>query len=242
LAAPLAARTAPRGTSTFDGCALAYGVLDHLTTPGRAPRLLFATHYHRLTLEPDLRARVQLGHMASELVVDEGGGGGGVAGPGGQEAHGPGRLSLRNTFELRPGAAPNGSCGIDVAAVAGLPGHVVARARAVAAVMERVEAPESGGSEGLSAGGAREQEAACGRGGGGRAWEQQAACGGWVAGELERAAAAPAAGGVDGGAYGRQQVGQEPAWGGQGAQALAGASGATGHAALEDEEFDDGDW
>ncbi|KAI8475530.1 MAG: muts domain V-domain-containing protein [Monoraphidium minutum] len=207
-----------RGTSTFDGCALAYAVLDHLTQGGGAgpdaaaaarpppPRVLFATHYHRLARETALAGRMQLAHMKSELVScraaapPPGGGAGGPPAPagarggwrrrpppagaggapgagtwfdgGGAAAAGaaalgrleplelqgggaaggaaPGQLALHNTFELRPGAAPNGSCGIDVAAVAGLPAGVVERARAVAAAMEGDcgEAHSGGGDSG----------------------------------------------------------------------------------------------
>lgn len=186
-------------------------MLDHLTGDGAAaagprPRVLFATHYHRLAAEPALRGRVQLGHMASELArLPAGGGGGrdghqqqqqagaarwhgggggggnaGARGPaaffdgvggalapelaqpaGARSAQQPGpepaadQLVLVNTFELRPGSAPNGSCGIDVAAVAGLPGAVVSRARVVAAAME-------GGCEGGCEGASGEGESAGG--------------------------------------------------------------------------------
>jgi DNA mismatch repair protein MutS len=141
-----------RGTSTFDGCALAYAVLERLTGAGAgdsastAPRVLFATHYHNIISMPELRGFVQLGHMASELEAapDEpppaGGGGGGGR-----------RLALRNTFELRPGSAPSGSCGIDVAAAAGLPERVVRRAREAAAAMERRHEGAHGGACGPTA-------------------------------------------------------------------------------------------
>jgi len=132
-----------RGTSTFDGCALAYAVLQHLTA-APAPRLLFATHYHRLTAEPALAGRLRLGHMLSELVEAGGGGSTAAAAAAGgmrrqqqqQQNQQQPVLTLRNTFQLFPGAAPNGSCGIDVAAVAGLPPSVVARARQVAAALQ----------------------------------------------------------------------------------------------------------
>jgi DNA mismatch repair ATPase MutS len=76
-----------------------------------------------------------------------------------------GGLVLQNTFQLRPGAAPNGSCGIAVAAVAGLPAGVVDRARAVAAAMEGAHgcraaaarqdvSPRAGGSAALAGCGA----------------------------------------------------------------------------------------
>ena len=39
-----------RGTSTFDGVALAWAVVEELTkTRNSSPRTLFATHYHELT-------------------------------------------------------------------------------------------------------------------------------------------------------------------------------------------------
>jgi hypothetical protein len=99
--------------------------------------------------------------MASELIEASGladtttskrsGGGGGAGGgfgvvgalisrdQGGRESHRP-PLALVNTFRLQPGPAPNGSCGIDVAAVAGLPPTVLARARQVAAALEGTDA------------------------------------------------------------------------------------------------------
>ena len=155
------------GTGTHDGCAIAFAVLDRLTSPGRAPRLLFATHYASLTTDPALAGRVVLGHMRSELVDADDihgtgkGGDGGAPGEGGRGQQQPGaprrRLALANTFELRPGAAPLGSCGVDVAAAAGLPAEVVARARQVAAAME---AATGGGGGGGAA--ARARARACG--------------------------------------------------------------------------------
>lgn len=38
-----------RGTSTFDGLALAWACIEHLTDAKCAPKTLFATHYHELT-------------------------------------------------------------------------------------------------------------------------------------------------------------------------------------------------
>jgi DNA mismatch repair ATPase MutS len=123
-----------RGTSTHDGYAIAYAVLKHLTldTQGQQglhydnsssdicsrkssikPRVLFATHYHGLPQEPLLKGQTLLRHMA----VD----------------HGTEMVPL---FKLRAGAAPEGSCGIQAAALAGLPDAVVERAAQVAAAME----------------------------------------------------------------------------------------------------------
>ncbi|XP_060077786.1 DNA mismatch repair protein MutS-like [Ylistrum balloti] len=37
-----------RGTSTYDGIALAWSLIEHLNEEGRKPKTLFATHYHEL--------------------------------------------------------------------------------------------------------------------------------------------------------------------------------------------------
>ncbi|XP_022882429.1 DNA mismatch repair protein MSH7 isoform X2 [Olea europaea var. sylvestris] len=56
-----------RGTSTFDGYAIAYAVLRHLIEKVNC-RLLFATHYHLLTKEFGTHPRVALQHMATSLI------------------------------------------------------------------------------------------------------------------------------------------------------------------------------
>lgn len=53
-----------RGTSTFDGYAIAHAVLQHMSSQVDC-RLLFATHYHPLTAEFSANPRVSLGHMAA---------------------------------------------------------------------------------------------------------------------------------------------------------------------------------
>ena len=53
-----------RGTSTFDGYAIAHAVLQHLSSQVDC-RLLFATHYHPLTSEFASNPRVRLGHMSA---------------------------------------------------------------------------------------------------------------------------------------------------------------------------------
>jgi len=58
-----------RGTSTFDGYAIAYAVLSHIVSRQRA-LTLFATHYHGLTEEFQHNSLVALKHMAC-VVQDE---------------------------------------------------------------------------------------------------------------------------------------------------------------------------
>ncbi len=53
-----------RGTSTFDGYAIAHAVLKHISSQVDC-RLLFATHYHPLTTEFSSNPMVSLGHMAA---------------------------------------------------------------------------------------------------------------------------------------------------------------------------------
>ena len=57
-----------RGTSTFDGCAIAFAVTKHLVETVRC-RTLFATHYHSLTEDFETHPGVALGHMG--CIVDE---------------------------------------------------------------------------------------------------------------------------------------------------------------------------
>ena len=59
-----------RGTSTFDGYAIAHAVLKHISSKVDC-RLLFATHYHPLTTEFANNPRIRLGHM-SVLLGDPG--------------------------------------------------------------------------------------------------------------------------------------------------------------------------
>jgi DNA mismatch repair protein MutS len=93
-----------RGTSTYDGLAIAWAVAEDLHDRVRA-RAMFATHYHELAAlaETSLRARAM--HVAIAESGDE----------------------LRFLRVLRAGPAP-GSFGIQIARLAGLPPAVVQRA------------------------------------------------------------------------------------------------------------------
>ena len=109
-----------RGTSTYDGLAIAWAVVEYLHARTRA-RTLFATHYHELTELESLLESVKNYHVA----VKEAGGN---------------VVFLR---KVEPGAADK-SYGIEVAKLAGLPPEVIARAREVLTEHESAEHQASG--------------------------------------------------------------------------------------------------
>jgi DNA mismatch repair protein MutS len=112
-----------RGTSTYDGVSIAQAVVEHLhDSPKLGCRTLFATHYHELTALAE-----RLAHVRNERVevLEEGD-------------------TVRFLHRVVPGGADR-SYGIHVAAVAGLPSGVIARARQVLSELERqkpLEPPE----------------------------------------------------------------------------------------------------
>jgi DNA mismatch repair protein MutS len=112
-----------RGTSTYDGVSIAQAVVEHIhDSPRLGCRTLFATHYHELTAVADRLPRVR-NHRVE--VIDEGD-------------------TVRFLHRVVPGGADR-SYGIHVAALAGLPGPVIARARQVLDELERqrpLEPPE----------------------------------------------------------------------------------------------------
>ncbi|WP_322823161.1 DNA mismatch repair protein MutS [Chloroflexus sp.] len=103
-----------RGTSTYDGMAIARAVVEYIHDhPRLGCRTLFATHYHELiALEHEL-PRVRNYHMAA---VER-----------------DGRVVFLH--ELRPGGADR-SYGIHVAELAGIPPEVIRRASALLADLE----------------------------------------------------------------------------------------------------------
>ena len=120
-----------RGTSTYDGMSLAWAVTEELhRESGPRPRTLFATHYHELTKLAEHLPRV----INRSVRVEE---------------YGEDVIFLH---EVVDGPADR-SYGIHVARLAGMPEPVVARARAILALLEaeRVDpleaapAPESAG-------------------------------------------------------------------------------------------------
>jgi DNA mismatch repair protein MutS len=113
-----------RGTSTFDGLAIAWAVAEHLDEVIGC-RTLFATHYHELTSFADASS-----HAASA------------------REHGDDVVFLHR---LVPGAVSR-SYGVAVARLAGLPESVLARARAVLASLEGDGASGSGPGAAADAG------------------------------------------------------------------------------------------
>jgi DNA mismatch repair protein MutS len=121
-----------RGTSTFDGMAIARAVVEFLHNRKEvAARTLFATHYHELTSLAGLLPRVQNAHVA---VREEG---------------------AEVVFEHRivPGPSDR-SYGIHVARLAGLPGAVVTRAEHLLVELESRSPGTSSNGHGLTMPGA----------------------------------------------------------------------------------------
>jgi DNA mismatch repair protein MutS len=104
-----------RGTSTYDGLAIAWAAIEYLDARVRA-KTLFATHYFELTELAEQLSGVKNFHVS----VKE---------------SGAGIVFLR---KVEPGAADR-SYGIEVAKLAGLPDEVVRRAREVLAEHENAE-------------------------------------------------------------------------------------------------------
>ncbi len=104
-----------RGTSTYDGLAIARAVVEFLHNhPQVGAKTLFATHYHELVELASFLPRVRNYHVA---VAEEGG-----------------RIVF--LYRVMPGGVDR-SYGVHVAQLAGLPRPVVARAQEILAEMER---------------------------------------------------------------------------------------------------------
>jgi DNA mismatch repair protein MutS len=104
-----------RGTSTYDGLALAWAVIEHIHCNIRA-KTLFATHYHELTELASQLEGVRNLHVSVKESGDQ-------------------ILFLRR---VEPGAADR-SYGIEVARLAALPMSVIERARQILALHESAE-------------------------------------------------------------------------------------------------------
>ena len=114
-----------RGTSTYDGLAIAWAVVEAVHDRNRC-RCLFATHYHELTRLAERLDALSLHHVRAREWKGE----------------------LVLLHELAEGPADR-SYGIAVAKLAGLPPLVLARAKAVLAKLEEGRAATGGIAAGL---------------------------------------------------------------------------------------------
>ena len=103
-----------RGTSTYDGLAIAWAVVEYIHNhPGLRAKTLFATHYHELT---DLAERLPHVVNFNVAVAEQGD-------------------SVVFLHKIMPGGADR-SYGVHVAQLAGLPRPVVSRAQEILADLE----------------------------------------------------------------------------------------------------------
>jgi DNA mismatch repair protein MutS len=114
-----------RGTSTYDGLAIAWAVTEAIHDRNRC-RCLFATHYHELTRLAERLDALSLRHVRAREYKGE----------------------LVFLHEVASGPADR-SYGLAVAKLAGLPAPVLARARSVLAKLEAGRAATGGIAAGL---------------------------------------------------------------------------------------------
>ena len=114
-----------RGTSTYDGLALAWAIVEGVHENNRC-RCLFATHYHELTRLAETLDALSLHHVRAKEYKGD----------------------LVLLHEVATGPADR-SYGIAVAKLAGLPPQVLARAKDVLARLEEGRAQTGGLAAGL---------------------------------------------------------------------------------------------
>ena len=103
-----------RGTATYDGMAIAQAVLEHVADPLKLGcKTLFATHYHELTSLAQTHPEIHNYNICVKRRKDD-------------------IVFLR---KIVPGVA-DGSYGVEVAKLAGMPARVVKRAREILADLE----------------------------------------------------------------------------------------------------------
>lgn len=110
-----------RGTSTFDGVSIAWGIAEYLHQHPFSPLVLFATHYHELNAMANTFGKVRNYHVASEEHKGE----------------------IIFTRQLKEGGTAH-SFGLHVAKLAGIPGYVLNRAESV---LKELEQTKSTGEE-----------------------------------------------------------------------------------------------
>ena len=114
-----------RGTSTFDGMAIARAVLEYAADPKRlGAKTLFATHYHELTVLAEELADVKNYNIAVR------------------------KRDGQVVFLRRIVAGPaDESLGVEVAKMAGLPDRVITRARTILKALEAGETVKAAGKK-----------------------------------------------------------------------------------------------
>jgi DNA mismatch repair protein MutS len=105
-----------RGTSTFDGVSIAWGIAEFLHQHPSSPLVLFATHYHELNEMVTTFKKVRNYHVAAEEHKGE----------------------IVFTRQLKPGGTAH-SFGLHVAKLAGIPGYVLNRAESVLKELEQTK-------------------------------------------------------------------------------------------------------
>merc|ERR1712194_969867 len=110
-----------RGTSTFDGTAIASATVKHLVERNGC-LTLFATHYHSLLEDWKNEPTIKLGHM--ECIVEED-----------DDDDTERKNSITFLYTLSDGPCPK-SFGVNVARLAGLPDDVLQRAKRVSSQFE----------------------------------------------------------------------------------------------------------
>ncbi len=109
-----------RGTSTYDGMAIARAVLEYAASPKQlGAKTLFATHYHELSVIEDQLPGIKNYNIAVKKRGDK-------------------MIFLR---KIIPGATDD-SFGVEVAKLAGLPGAVINRAREILQELETEGKPQ----------------------------------------------------------------------------------------------------
>lgn len=112
-----------RGTSTYDGMAIAKSMIEYIATNIKA-KTLFSTHYHELVTLADSFDNVSNYHLLVHEENDE--------------------ITLK--YEVVPGIS-NRSYGINVARLANLPDHVINRASSILEVLEKEQLISESGHE-----------------------------------------------------------------------------------------------
>lgn len=104
-----------RGTSTFDGLAVAQSVVEYLFNTVRA-RCLFATHYHELTLLKERFAGIENYHASCTKT----------------------KSGIVFLYKVIPGVA-DGSFGVEVARLAQVPDAIIKRAEQILTLLDAAE-------------------------------------------------------------------------------------------------------